>query len=53
MIPAGVFFMNEIFIFWAVRTEKGQKIVQKEKQELPQSRTIYLKNSIAYDHDFW
>ena len=26
----------EIFIFWAVRGVKGQKIVQNEKQELHQ-----------------
>ena len=47
MIPPGGCF------FWAVRAVTGQKIAPNEIEQLHPSRTIYLKNSIAYDHDFW
>ena len=47
------FHFFETFTFWAVRAVKGQKIAQNEKQQLHPSCTIYLRNSIAYDHDFW
>ena len=50
MIPPGVFFLIQIFISRDVRAVKGQKIVQNEKHP---SCTIYLRNSIAYHHDFW
>ena len=53
MIPPGVFFLIQIFISRDVRAVKGQKIVQNEKLQLHPSCTIYLRNSIAYHHDFW
>ena len=34
MISPGVFFIFDIFIFWAVRGVKGQKIAQDDKKIL-------------------
>ena len=45
-----IFFL--ILIFRAVMGAKGQKIAQNEKWKLHSSRA-YLRNSIAFDHDFW
>ena len=42
MISPGAFFFNffGMFIFWAVRGVKGQKIAQNEKEQLHLSRPI-------------
>ena len=42
----------EIFVFWAVRGAKGQKMA-KMKNNKYICHMPYLKNSIAYNHDFW
>ena len=44
-----VFF--EIFIFWAVRGVKGQKITQMKNNYI--QHAPYIRNSIACDHEFW
>ena len=41
----------DIFIFPAVRGVKGQKIAQKNNNYI--RHAPYLRNSIAYDHDFF
>ena len=46
------FHFFKIFIFWAVRGVKGQKIAQNEKQQLNPLH-VSLRHSITYDHDFW
>ena len=52
IISPGFFHSFEIYIFWAVRGVKGQKIAQNEKYQLHLSCTI-SRSSIAYDHEFW
>ena len=52
MISPGFFSLFLIFIFWAVRGLKGQKTAQNEKKNYI-CHMLYLRNSIAYDHDFW
>ena len=42
----------EIFIFLAVRGKKGKKLPKMKNINYIQ-HAPYLKNSIAYDHDFW
>ena len=50
----GVFFnFFLILIFWAVRGVKGQKVAQKMKNNNYICHVLYLRNSVAYDHDFW
>ena len=39
-IPKKIFHFFEIFIFWAVKEVKGQKIAQNEKQQLQPSCII-------------
>ena len=41
----------DIFIFPAFRRVKGQKIAQKNNNYI--CHAPYLRNSVAYDHDFW
>ena len=41
------FHIFEIFVFWAVKGVKGRK----NKNHI--CHAPYLRNIIAYDHDFW
>ena len=52
MISPGIFSYFLILIFWAVRGIKGQK-KPKMKSNNYICHVPYLRNSIAYDHDFW
>ena len=53
MIYPSVFFsFFKILIFWVVRGLTVEKITQNEKQQYIH-HAPYLRNSIAYDHDFW
>ena len=47
------FHFFEISIFWAVRGGKRAKNCLKMKNTNYIRHTPYLRNSIAYDHDFW
>ena len=51
-ISRRLFHFCEIFIFWAVRGVKGQKL-PKMKNHNYIRHVPNLRNSIANDHDFW
>ena len=54
MISPGAFFFFHFFkilIFRAVRRVKGQKWPKMKNNYTPHAS--YLRNSIAYDHEFW
>ena len=52
MISSVVFHFFEVLVFWAVRRVEGQKIAQNENNNYIR-HVPYLRNSIAYDHNFW
>ena len=50
--PGGFYiFLFLISIFWAVREIKGEKRPKIKNNYI--CHASYIKNSIAYDHDFW
>ena len=58
MISQGFFLIfSEIFIFGAVRGGGGGGVEGQKMPKMKSSSYIshapYLRNSIAYDHDFW
>ena len=46
MISPSFFIIFDIFIFWAVRAVKGQKMAQNDKKI---SLTLYLRNCTSYN----
>ena len=53
IIPPGAFFIFfDILIFQAVSGWKGKKWIKMKNKSYAQ-HTTYLRNSKAYDHDFW
>ena len=62
IIVSGIYVLNddmsrtfvhffEILIFWVVRGVKGLKVAQNKKKKI-MCHEPYLRNSLAYDHDF-